>query len=41
MPSSPKLDRALENFRRAFSSMRMPHAVLVSGHPRGAGGDFA
>ncbi len=41
MPSSPRVDRALENFRRAFATKRMPHAVLVSGHPRGAGADFA
>ena len=41
MPSSRKVERALENFRRAFAAKRMPHAVLVSGHPRGAGGEFA
>ena len=41
MPSSPKLDRALENFRRAIAAGRMPHAVLVAGHPRGSGAAFA
>lgn len=41
MPSSRKVDKALENFRRAFASQRMPHAVLVSGHPRGVGAEFA
>lgn len=41
MPSSSKVERALENFRRAFDSNRMPHAVLVSGHPRGSGAAFA
>ena len=41
MPSSRKVERALENFRRAFAAQRLPHAVLVSGHPRGAGAEFA
>ena len=41
MPSSRKVDRALENFRRAHAAGRLPHAVLVSGHPRGAGAAFA
>lgn len=41
MPSSRKVDRALAHFRRAHGAQRLPHAVLVSGHPRGAGGDFA
>jgi DNA polymerase-3 subunit delta' len=41
MPFSKKVDRALENFRRAHAAGRMPHAVLVSGHPRGAGSSFA
>ena len=41
MPFSKKLEAALANFRRAFEAGRMPHALLVSGHPRGAGGDFA
>ncbi len=41
MPSSPKVERALENFRRAFAAKRMPHAVLIAGHPRGLGADFA
>ena len=40
MPFSPKVERALENIRRAFEAGRMPHALLVSGHPRGAGMDF-
>ena len=39
MPSSRKVEAALENFRRAFAARRLPHAVLVSGHPRGAGFD--
>ena len=41
MPSSRKVEAALENFRRAFAAGRLPHAVLVSGHPRGAGAEFA
>ncbi len=41
MPSSPKVERARESFRRAFAAGRMPHAVLVSGHPRGSGAEFA
>ena len=41
MPFSKKLEAALTNFRRAYEAGRMPHALLVSGHPRGAGGDFA
>lgn len=41
MPFSPKVERALEHFRRAIAAGRMPHAVLVSGHPRGAGASFA
>lgn len=41
MPSSRKVERALENFRRAQAAGRMPHAVLVAGHPRGAGAVFA
>ena len=41
MPSSRKVEKALENFRRAFAARRLPHAVLVSGHPRGAGAEFA
>ena len=41
MPFSKKLEAGLGNFRRAFAAGRMPHALLVSGHPRGAGGDFA
>ena len=40
MPSSPKVKRALEHFRRAAASGRMPHALLVSGHPRGTGTEF-
>mgnify|MGYP003619166312 CR=1 FL=1 len=40
MPSSRKVETALENFRRAFAAGRMPHAVLVAGHPRGAGTEF-
>lgn len=41
MPSSRKIEPALENFRRAVKSGRLPHAVLVTGHPRGSGGAFA
>jgi DNA polymerase III subunit delta' len=41
MPFSPKVERALENFRHAIASGRMPHAVLACGHPRGAGMEFA
>ncbi len=41
MPSSAKVERKLEDFRRAFAAGRLPHAVLVTGHPRGAGGEFA
>ena len=41
MPFSKKVERALANFRRAIAVGRMPHAVLVSGHPRGAGASFA
>ena len=41
MPSSRKVEAALENFRRAFAAGRLPHAVLVAGHPRGAGAEFA
>ena len=41
MPFSKKIEVALENFRRAFAVGRMPHALMVSGHPRGAGSDFA
>jgi DNA polymerase III subunit delta' len=41
MPFSKKIEAALDNFRRAFAAGRMPHALMVSGHPRGAGSDFA
>ena len=41
MPFSQKLEAALGHFRRAFAVGRMPHALMVSGHPRGAGSDFA
>ncbi len=41
MPFSNKIEVALENFRRSFAVGRMPHALMVSGHPRGAGADFA
>ncbi|MGD9781506.1 MAG: hypothetical protein AB7V14_05050 [Kiritimatiellia bacterium] len=41
MPSSPKVERALEQFRRAVAAGRVPHALLVSGHPRGSGMEFA
>jgi DNA polymerase-3 subunit delta' len=41
MPSLSKVDRALGNFRRAHAAGRMPHAILVAGHPRGPGTVFA
>lgn len=41
MPSLRKVDRAIEDFRRTVQAGRMPHAVLVAGHPRGVGGEFA
>ena len=41
MPFSTKIEATLENFRRAFAAGRMPHALVVSGHPRGSGSDFA
>lgn len=41
MPFSKKIEAALDNFRRAFVAGRMPHALIVAGHPRGAGSDFA
>ncbi|NLG33885.1 MAG: hypothetical protein GX548_00875 [Lentisphaerae bacterium] len=41
MPFSPKVEKALEDIRRAIHAGRMPHALLVCGHPRGAGADFA
>lgn len=40
MPFSPKIDRALTYLGRAVASGRMPHALLVCGHPRGAGLEF-
>ncbi|MDR0994192.1 MAG: hypothetical protein LBN38_06495 [Verrucomicrobiota bacterium] len=40
MPFSPKIKTALDHFRRAFAAGRMPHALVVSGHPRGAGETF-
>ena len=41
MPSSPKSKIAFAHFQQAFAGHRLPHAVLVNGAPRGAGGDFA
>ncbi len=41
MPFSPKVERALEDLRRTIRADRMPHALLVSGHPRGSGTVFA
>lgn len=41
MPFSPKVERALDSIRRAVDAGRMPHALLVSGHPRGAGSELA
>lgn len=40
MPSSPKLERVLTDLRRTIVAGRMPHALLVSGRPRGSGSDF-
>ncbi|MDD2240829.1 MAG: hypothetical protein PHO14_07490 [Kiritimatiellae bacterium] len=40
MPSSPKIDQALTDLRRTIVADRMPHALLVSGRPRGSGSDF-
>ncbi|HPJ57194.1 MAG TPA: hypothetical protein PLK81_06055 [Kiritimatiellia bacterium] len=40
MPFSPKVERALEDLRRTIASGRMPHALLVTGRPRGGGRDF-
>lgn len=40
MPFSPRIEAALDNFRHAIQAGRMPHALLVSGHPRGAGAEF-
>ena len=41
MPSSPKVNAAIEHFRHAIATGHMPHALIVAGHPRGSGGDFA
>ena len=36
-PESPKVAAALENIRRVIREGRLPHALLVVGHPRGSG----
>jgi len=40
MPFSPRIESALEDFRRVRKAGRLPHALLISGHPRGSGADF-
>ena len=37
MPSSPDISAVIEHFRRAIGAGRMPHALIVSGRPRGGG----
>ena len=37
MPSSPKIEQALENLRRAAAVGRLPHGLVIAGHPRAAG----
>ena len=34
---SPKLERAIADIRRVAAASRLPHALLVAGHPRGDG----
>ncbi len=41
MPFLPKVEQALGHYRVAQGADRMPHALLVSGHPRGLGTAFA
>lgn len=40
MHFSPKVQRALDNFRRVIDEGRLPHALLVAGHPRTSGLHF-
>ena len=40
MPSSPKIDQALASLHRTVAAERMPHALLVCGHPRASGYEF-
>ena len=37
MPSSPDITAVADHFRRAIAAGRMPHALIVSGRPRGGG----
>ena len=37
MPSSPDIPAVVDHFRRAIAAGRMPHALIVSGRPRGGG----
>ena len=37
MPASPDIAAVAEHFRRAIAAGRMPHALIVSGRPRGGG----
>lgn len=37
MPSSPDISAVTDHFRRAIAAGRMPHALIVSGRPRGGG----
>ncbi|NLB66021.1 MAG: hypothetical protein GX803_06095 [Lentisphaerae bacterium] len=40
MFSSPKVEQALSDIERALAAGRLPHALLISGHPRGSGVQF-
>lgn len=37
MFSSPKIERALENLQRAAAIGRLPHSLIIAGHPRTTG----
>ena len=37
MPSTPDIPAVVDHFRRAIAAGRMPHALVVSGRPRGGG----
>jgi DNA polymerase-3 subunit delta' len=37
MPTSPDISAVADHFRRAIAAGRMPHALIVSGRPRGGG----
>ena len=41
MPFSRRWEKALEEAERAVAAGRLPHGLLVRGHPRGEGGAFA